>query len=108
MKSPTEDRSQGLPEGMTVTPLESAPPPDKWSDWVEYEACAWPRRVQKRYAVVPTTCFNCEPACGLLAFVDKETWSVRRMEGNPYHPASRGRNCAKGPATVNQTSASTG
>src|SRR5437867_3213056 len=24
------------------------------------------------------------------------------MEGNPYHPASRGRNCAKGPATVNQ------
>ena len=91
-----------LPEGTTVTPLEKAPPPDRWDDWVEFDAKSWPRRVEKHYAVVPTTCFNCEAACGLLAFIDKETWTVRRMEGNPYHPASRGRNCAKGPATVNQ------
>jgi anaerobic selenocysteine-containing dehydrogenase len=27
---------------------------------------------------------------------------VRKFEGNPYHPGSRGRNCAKGPATINQ------
>ena len=27
---------------------------------------------------------------------------VRKLEGNPAHPGSRGRNCAKGPATVNQ------
>jgi anaerobic selenocysteine-containing dehydrogenase len=87
---------------MTVTPLEAAPPPERWDDWVEYDAKAWPKRVERRYAVVPTTCFNCEAACGLLAYVDKESWTVRRMEGNPYHPASRGRNCAKGPATVNQ------
>jgi anaerobic selenocysteine-containing dehydrogenase len=26
----------------------------------------------------------------------------RRFEGNPEHPGSRGRNCAKGPATLNQ------
>jgi anaerobic selenocysteine-containing dehydrogenase len=91
-----------LPEGMSVTPLEQAPPPDRWDDWVEFDAKSWPRRVEKHFAVVPTTCFNCEAACGLLAFIDKETWTVRRMEGNPYHPASRGRNCAKGPATVNQ------
>ena len=25
-----------------------------------------------------------------------------KIEGNPEHPASRGRNCAKGPATINQ------
>ena len=91
-----------LPEGMSVTPLENAPPADRWDDWVEFDAKSWPRRVEKHFAVVPTTCFNCEAACGLLAFIDKETWTVRRMEGNPYHPASRGRNCAKGPATVNQ------
>ena len=91
-----------LPEGMSVTPLKNAPPPDRWDDWVEFDAKSWPRRVEKHFAVVPTTCFNCEAACGLLAFIDKETWTVRRMEGNPYHPASRGRNCAKGPATVNQ------
>ena len=27
---------------------------------------------------------------------------VRKFEGNPEHPGSRGRNCAKGPATINQ------
>ncbi len=27
---------------------------------------------------------------------------VRRLEGNPHHPGSRGKNCAKGPATINQ------
>ena len=88
--------------GMNQTSLESAPPPDQWDDWVEFDAQSWPRRVEKRYAIVPTTCFNCEAACGLLAYIDKEDWSVRRMEGNPHHPASRGRTCAKGPATVNQ------
>ena len=35
------------------------------------------------------------------------TWTasslqVRKFEGNPEHPGSRGRNCAKGPATLNQ------
>ena len=59
-------------------------------------------RVEKRYMLVPTTCFNCESACGLLAYVDRETGEVRKFEGNPEHPGSRGRNCAKGPATLNQ------
>ena len=27
---------------------------------------------------------------------------MRKFEGNPEHPGSRGRNCAKGPATINQ------
>jgi anaerobic selenocysteine-containing dehydrogenase len=52
--------------------------------------------------LVPTVCFNCESACGLLGWVDKETFQVRKFEGNPAHPGSRGRNCAKGPATLNQ------
>ncbi len=87
---------------MSQTPLESFPPMDQWDDWVEYEASAWPRRVERRYRLVPTTCFNCEAACGLVAYVDKERGRIRRLEGNPYHPGSRGRNCAKGPATLNQ------
>ena len=90
------------PDMMTTTPLESFPPIDQWDDWVEYDAQAWPRKVEQRYMLVPTTCFNCEAACGLIAYVDKATMQVRRLEGNPYHPASRGRNCAKGPATLNQ------
>ncbi|MCB8924814.1 MAG: molybdopterin-dependent oxidoreductase [Ardenticatenaceae bacterium] len=52
--------------------------------------------------LVPTICFNCESACGLLAYVDKTTLEIKKFEGNPKHPGSRGRNCAKGPATHNQ------
>ena len=52
--------------------------------------------------LIPTTCFNCESACGLLAYVDKDDLSIKKLEGNPAHPGSRGRNCAKGPATINQ------
>ncbi len=82
--------------------LTNYPPPDRWDDWVEWDAKAWPTRKQNRFTLVPTTCFNCESACGLLAYVDKDTGEIRRFEGNPAHPGSRGRNCAKGPATINQ------
>ena len=82
--------------------LRLFPPIEKWDDWTELESTAWPRRVERHYMLVPTTCFNCESACGLLAYVDRETLEVRKYEGNPEHPGSRGRNCAKGPATLNQ------
>lgn len=82
--------------------LQSFPPPEQWNDWKEYEATGWAKKEKRSYSIVPTTCFNCESACGLLAYVDKETDKIRKVEGNPYHPGSRGRNCAKGPATVNQ------
>ena len=79
------------------------PPPEVWDDWTEYDGRAWPRRVSRNYSLVPTICFNCESACGLLAYVDKTTFEIKKFEGNPVHPGSRGRNCAKGPATHNQT-----
>ncbi len=82
--------------------LAVGPPPDRWDDWSEPDARAWPTRVDRRYRVVPTICFNCESACGLLGFVDKATGEVAKFEGNPVHPGSRGRTCAKGPATINQ------
>jgi len=79
------------------------PPPEHWADWVEYDGARWPEKVPRRYTLVPTICFNCESACGLLAYVDRTSLEVRKFEGNPVHPGSRGRNCAKGPATHNQT-----
>ena len=82
--------------------LSSAPGPEHWDDWREYDPAAWPRKVARHYQLVPTICFNCESACGLLAYVDKESGEIRRFEGNPVHPGSRGRVCAKGPATINQ------
>ncbi len=78
------------------------PPPEKWDNWTEYEATSGNAREKRNYMIVPTNCFNCEAGCGLLSYVDKDTMKVRKFEGNPYHPGSRGRNCAKGPATINQ------
>jgi anaerobic selenocysteine-containing dehydrogenase len=69
---------------------------------VEYDAKAHPRKVPHTYSLIPTICFNCESSCGLLAYVDHEDLSIKKFEGNPAHPGSRGRNCAKGPATINQ------
>jgi anaerobic selenocysteine-containing dehydrogenase len=89
-------------EEWRTTPLASFPPIEKWDDWVEYDAKAWPRRVEKHYSLVPTICFNCEAACGLVAWIDKSDGRIRKLEGNPHHPGSRGRNCAKGPATLSQ------
>jgi anaerobic selenocysteine-containing dehydrogenase len=94
---------------MTTEPLPgphgefpTAPPPDRWDDWVEYEGRAWPQKIEHRYMLVPTICFNCEAGCGQLAYVDKDSLEIKKIEGNPAHPASRGRLCAKGPATLNQ------
>jgi anaerobic selenocysteine-containing dehydrogenase len=91
------------PVARDLTPaLQSYPPASRWDDWEEYDPTAWPKRVVRRYRLIPTICFNCEAGCGLLAYVDRETGKVQKFEGNPEHPGSRGRNCAKGPATLNQ------
>ena len=82
--------------------LAAFPPAERWEDWAEYDPAAWPRKVEKHYTLVPTVCFNCEAGCGLLGYVDKRDFTIRKFEGNPLHPGSRGRNCAKGPATINQ------
>ncbi|MCK6626434.1 MAG: molybdopterin-dependent oxidoreductase [Anaerolineae bacterium] len=84
------------------TPLTNYPPPPKWDDWIEYDPQVWPEKKLRHYTLIPTVCFNCESACGLLAYVDKETLEVQKFEGNPLHPGSRGRTCAKGSATLNQ------
>ena|SRR5712692_8738261 len=53
--------------------LASYPPVERWDDWEEYDATAWPRKVKRRYSLIPTICFDCEAACGLLAYVDRDT-----------------------------------
>ncbi len=85
-----------------MTELRNYPPHEQWHDWTELDAKAWPDKVERKYTIVPTTCFNCEAGCGLVAYFDQETDEIAKIEGNPEHPASRGRNCAKGPATLNQ------
>jgi anaerobic selenocysteine-containing dehydrogenase len=101
-KRDTLARGETFYPGPSRVHLASFPPKERWDEWVELDSRSWPERVEHRSMLVPTTCFNCESACGLLAYVDRETLQVRRFEGNPEHPGSRGRNCAKGPATLNQ------
>jgi anaerobic selenocysteine-containing dehydrogenase len=96
------DKSETFYPGPSRGHLAAFPPKERWDDWTELDSQAWPRRVERHYSIVPTTCFNCESACGLLAYIDKVTGEVQKFEGNPEHPGSRGRNCAKGPATLNQ------
>lgn len=104
---PVYAQTEGAPVTLTTVThadgrISQYPPPEHWADWVEWDSRQWPNRVARRYTLVPTICFNCESGCGLLAYVDKTTFEVRKFEGNPAHPGSRGRNCAKGPATHNQ------
>ncbi len=93
-----------VPQPRRDSPWELAvgPPPEHWDDWVELDPTAWPNKVERHYRCIPTICFNCESACGLLGFVEKASGEIVKFEGNPAHPGSRGRTCAKGPATINQ------
>lgn len=100
----TRERGETHYAGPSRNELSAFPPKERWDNWCELDSRAWPQRVERRSMLVPTTCFNCESACGLLAYVDVESGDVRKFEGNPEHPGSRGRNCAKGPATLNQIS----
>jgi anaerobic selenocysteine-containing dehydrogenase len=101
-RATAEARGEHFYPGPSRVHLASFPPKERWDDWVELDSRAWPERRERHFMLVPTTCFNCESACGLLAYVDRDTQQVRKFEGNPEHPGSRGRNCAKGPATLNQ------
>ena len=78
------------------------PDPAQWDDYVDFESTSWPKKDKRHYWIIPSVCFNCESACGILAYVDKARLTVRKIEGNPLHPGSRGRTCAKGVVTPNQ------
>ena len=98
----TESRGETFYPGPSRNHLAAFPPKERWDNWTELDSRCWPERREHSYMLVPTTCFNCESACGLLAYVDRGTLQIKKFEGNPEHPGSRGRNCAKGPATLNQ------
>ena len=94
------------------------PPLEQWDDFKELDGDDWKRGGIDRkgvqdennpdgiyvndFAIVPTACSNCEASCGLTAWIDKKSFTVKKYMGNPLHPGSRGRNCAKGYATQSQ------
>lgn len=111
---PEARAGEALPDRFDQVPVTdgnfaSYPPFEKWNGWRELDGDDWKRGGILRhdvkvhdFALVPTICSNCEAACGLTAWVDKETFVVRKYMGNPLHTASLGRNCAKGYAVQSQ------
>ena len=85
-----------------MTEFRTHPDPSTWDHYVDFESTSWPKKDRRHYWIIPSICFNCESACGILAYVDKDTLEIRKIEGNPVHPGSRGRTCAKGVVTPNQ------
>jgi anaerobic selenocysteine-containing dehydrogenase len=64
----------------------------------EHGADYSPKTLKQRQAI-PTTCLQCNVEDGLLCFV--EDGRLVKIEGNPEHPGTRGRICAKGNAGIN-------
>ena len=85
-----------------MTTFRTHPDPSTWDHYVDFESTSWPKKDRKYYWIIPSICFNCESACGIIAYVNKDTLEIRKIEGNPVHPGSRGRTCAKGVVTPNQ------
>jgi len=85
-----------------MTEFRKHPPVSDWDNYVDFESTSWPKKDRRHYWIIPSICFNCESACGIIAYVNKDTLDVRKIEGNPLHPGSRGRTCAKGVVTPNQ------
>ncbi len=85
-----------------MTEFRKHPPVSDWDNYVDFESTSWPKKDRRKYWIIPSICFNCESGCGVIAYVDKDTLDVRKIEGNPLHPGSRGRTCAKGVVTPNQ------
>lgn len=57
------------------------------------------RTTRRQRHAVASTCQLCLARCGILCFV--EDGRVVKIEGNPNHPNSRGKICAKGQAGIN-------
>ncbi|KKM09496.1 hypothetical protein SY88_17925 [Clostridiales bacterium PH28_bin88] len=49
---------------------------------------------------IPSTCLQCVSVCGITGYV--QDGRLVKIEGNPAHPNSRGKICAKGQAGINQ------
>ena len=63
-----------------MPPFKSHPDPATWDDYVDFESTSWPKKERRRYWIIPSVCFNCESACGILAYVDKEKLTVRKIK----------------------------
>lgn len=65
----------------------------------DYEAGSVSRTTGRVRQAIPSVCLQCSAACGILGYVEEDR--LVKIGGNPKHPNSRGRICAKGQAGIN-------
>ena len=83
--------------------LKSYPPVERWDDWEEYDAGRVAAEGRAALLARPDDLLQLRGGAAVCwPTSTSETLEIRKFEGNPAHPGSRGRNCAKGPATLNQ------
>lgn len=46
--------------------------------------------------IVKSACYSCNMCCEVLVFIDEATGEIRKVEGDPESPVSRGMLCTKG------------
>ena len=82
--------------------LASFPPKERWDDWVELDSRAWPERVEKRYIARSDDLLQLRVGVRVTRVRGSRHPAGSKVRRQPGTPGSRGRNCAKGPATLNQ------
>jgi hypothetical protein len=79
---PLEQHIAPSGEQMTVRDLASCPPPELWHDWIEYDAKAWPRKVEA-HMVYQNWLALTRPQIHRPDGLRCPLWMIR-----PYRPAS--------------------
>jgi anaerobic selenocysteine-containing dehydrogenase len=102
MEFENPEPADAVPDPSGAPALRPVPHVDHWDDWVEFDTTDWPRKTETHYAIVPTACSQCPSACGLLAYVDSEDGTIRRVAGNPFAPGGRGQPCAPASAVLSR------
>ncbi|OLN32946.1 dehydrogenase [Desulfosporosinus metallidurans] len=98
----TVNRREFLKSGALMGLLSSpllVPPSLKAMELLESGKDFSPKNNGERQGI-PSVCLQCVSGCGIIGYV--EDGRLVKIEGNPEHPNSRGRLCAKGQAGVNQ------
>jgi hypothetical protein len=76
------------------------PNPSEWDDFVDLDPLAWPNKEERHYSIVLTTCFSCDSACGLLAYIVLGCGGVRGFVGCGYCVGCCGRSWGLGGGVV--------
>ena len=83
--------------------LAAFPPTERWDDWVEWDAKAWPRRLRAAIGWCRPSASTARRPAACWPTSTRHAARSGSSRATRAHPGSRGRNCAKGPATLTRS-----